>query len=201
MRPAESRLRLPRLRRRVGSSSVRDRLTTLSRGYWRFVRKHHPSLGAASIAATPLERPCGRGRDEALVILESNLNLNTQHTTQTLGTTFHGPFRGSAGDAGALRVGGSGTGTAGRAAARACRYRSTTSRFSTRSATLRPAATMAAFMSLIDGVGAGGGGTGTNAGAEAGTNAGAAGAPAAVVNEGAAAWFACQACSASSREE
>ena len=47
MRPAESRLRLPRLRRRVGSSSVRDRLTTLSRGYWRFVRKHHPSLGAA----------------------------------------------------------------------------------------------------------------------------------------------------------
>ena len=35
------------LRRRMGSSSVRDRLTTLSRGYWRFVRKHHPSLGAA----------------------------------------------------------------------------------------------------------------------------------------------------------
>ena len=148
-----------------------------------------------------VERPCGRGRDEALVILESNLNLNTQHTTQTLGTTFHGPFRGSAGDAGALRVGGSGTGTAGRAAARACRYRSTTSRFSTRSATLRPAATMAAFMVLIDGAGAGAGGCDTNdgaagGGADAGTNAGgggtdanagAAGAPAAVANEGAAA--------------
>ena len=56
-------------------------------------------------------------------------------------------------------------------------------------------------MSLIDGVGGGGGGTGTNAGEDAGTNAGAAGAPAAVANEGAATWFACQACSASSREE
>ena len=69
---------------------------------------------------------------------------------------------------------------------------------------------MAAFMSLIDGVGGGGGGTGTNAGADAGTNAGgggtdanvgAAGTPPAVANEGAAAWFALQACSASSREE
>ena len=60
---------------------------------------------------------------------------------------------------------------------------------------------MAAFMVLIDGAGAGRGGTGTNAGEDAGTNAGAAGTPAAVANEGAAAWFARQACSASSREE
>ena len=49
------------LRRRMGSSSVRDRLTTLSRGYWRFVRKHTaPHLerrfdsGAAAVVAGDL---------------------------------------------------------------------------------------------------------------------------------------------------
>ena len=63
------------LRRRMGSSSVRDRLTTLSRGYWRFVRKHiaphlerrfdkgpqHPHRSAARVLdALVVEESCRR---------------------------------------------------------------------------------------------------------------------------------------------
>lgn len=100
--------------------------------------------------------------------------------------------------------------------ARACWYRSTTSRFSMRSATPRPAAKIAAFIVLIDGTGGGGGAPppsistpraaaaprGIDGGAAlARTIGGAATRPAAVVNVNAgAAWSARHARSASSSE-